>query len=357
MTDTGSAGLPASEQTVSRFAAALGFTAADLAPDAKTTDPLKVMVLCGGLGGERDVSLAGGPAVRDALRDRGHDAALLELPAQHEDAVDALMTLDGAGFDVAFAVLHGPFGEDGRCKTVLDRLNLPCTGSGVWSSVLSYRKRLAKLRWAEVGLATPPWGEAYRGQFDLDAGELPDDLDEWMFPAVVKPDAGGSSDGVTLIRDASELPAALAIAFGHDEIALCEAYIPGQEWSVPVLGGVALPPLRITPGGGGLFDRSSKYEDARTRIEPVTDVAGESELGDVAARVSELAVEATEAVFAEGLVRVDVRVGPDGSTWLLELNANPGLSPKSQVPRSAAAAGVPAGLLYERCCRLAVSAG
>ena len=338
-----------------RFAAALGFAAADLLPGAKTADPLKVAVLCGGLGPERDVSLNGGPTVRDALRGRGHDARLLELPDSHEDAVDALMTLDGAGFDVAFPVLHGPFGEDGRCRTVLDRLGLPATGSGVWSSVLSYRKRLAKMRWSEVGLPTPPWAETFRGQHDLDAGELPDDIEEWIFPAVVKPDAGGSSDGVTLVRGVSELPAALATAFESDEIALCEGYVPGAEWSVPVLGGVALPPLRITPGGGGLFDRASKYADDRTRIEPVTNAPGESEAGDTAAKVSELAVAAAEAIFAEGLVRVDVRVGPDGSAWLLELNANPGLSSRSQVPRSAAAAGIPAGVLYERCCRLALS--
>ena len=342
--------------TPSRFAAALGLTAADLADGATTGEPLKIAVLCGGLGSERDVSLNCGPAVRDALRARGHDAALLELPDSHEDAVDALMTLDGAGFDVAFPVLHGPFGEDGRCRTVLDRLGLPAVGSGVWSSVLSYRKRLAKMRWAEVGLPTPPWAETFRGQKDLDAGELPDDIEDWPFPCVVKPDAGGSSDGVSLVRDAAGLNAALAAAFEHDEIALCEGFVPGEEWSVPVLGGVALPPLRITPGGGGhLFDRTAKYGDDRTRIEPITDAAGESGAGDTAAKVSKLAVAAAEAVFAEGLVRIDVRVGPDGSAWLLELNAHPGLSAKSQVPKSAAAAGIPAGVLYERCCRLALS--
>ena len=355
MTGSADTGLPDTSPSAGRFAEALGFGADDLVSGAKTDDPLRVVVLCGGLGPERDVSLAGGPAVRDALRGRGHDARLLELPDSHEDAVDALMVLDGAGFDVAFPVLHGAFGEDGRCRTVLDRLDLPAVGSGVWSSVLTYRKRLAKMRWAEVGLPTPPWAETFRGQCDLDEGELPEDVDEWVFPAVVKPDAGGSSDGVTLVRDASELNAALAVAFGLDEIAVCEAYVPGEEWSVPLLDGVPLPPLRITPGGGGLFDRASKYADDRTRIEPVTDGPGEGPLGETAARVSELAAAAAEAVFADGLARVDVRVGPDGSAWLLELNANPGLSARSQVPRSAAAAGVPAGVLYERCCRLALS--
>ena len=343
---------------ITRFAEALGFDPADLAPGAKTDDPLRIVVLCGGLGPEREISLNGGPAVRDALRDRGHDAALLELPASHEDAVDALVSLDdppGGPFDVAFPVLHGPFGEDGRVQAILDRVGLPYTGGGVWSSLLCYRKRLSKMRWAEQGLPTPPWAETFRGSCDLKKGELPEDAAVWPFPLVVKPDAGGSSLGVSTAASSDELSAALIRAFEHDEAAVCEAFVPGEEWSVPVLGRAALPPLRITPAGGGLFDWAAKYEDPATAFEIVTDAADDSGLGATAGTVSDVAVAAAESLFTDGLVRVDLRVDPRGRPWLLEVNGCPGLSGRSQVPRSAAAAGIPAGALYERCCRLALS--
>ena len=355
----------ASRPAVSRFAAALGFTADQLRPGATTDDPLRVVVICGGPGPERAVSLAGGPAVQAALKERGHDAVRLELPEAHEDCVDALMTLDGRHatgpggrpvepFDVAFLVLHGPFGEDGRVQTVLDRLGLPYTGSGVWSSILSWRKRLSKRRWAEEDLPTAPWAVVVRGS--LGEGELPGDAEEWPLPFVVKPDAGGSSVGVSVVHELSQLTGALAAAHAHDDLAVAEQFVPGEEWSVPVLGRTALPPLRIVPpgGAGAVFDFAAKYEDPGTVIEAVTDGAGESARGDVAAAAADLAVRAAEALFADGLVRVDLRVAPDDTLWLLELNASPGLSAASQVPRSAAAAGVPAGLLYERCCRTAL---
>ena len=352
-----------------RYAAALGFTPEELRPGATTDDPLRIVVICGGMGSEREISLNGGRCAQAALKERGHDAVRLELPELHEDCVDALMTLDpehgpfasgemeGGPFDVAFLALHGRFGEDGRVQTVLERLDLPYTGSGVWSSVLSWRKRLAKERWAELDLPTAPWAECVRGA--REEGELPEDAGDWPLPFVVKPDAGGSSVGVTVIRSLDELTDALAAAHAHDEIAIAEQFIPGEEWSVPVLDGVALPPLRITPPGGSdaLFTYAAKYEDAATRFEVVTDAPGESRDGDVAAAIRELAVRAAEGIFADGLVRVDLRVAPDDSPWLLELNAIPGFSTSSQVPRSAAAAGVSAGLLYERCCRIALGGG
>ena len=366
MSDAGSPTAPAAVEHADRFATALGFTAEERRPGAVTADPLRVVVLCGGMGPERAISLASGAGVQAALKERGHDAVRLELPEIHEDCVDALMTLDpvhgpfatgensGGVFDVAFVALHGPFGEDGRVQTVLDRLALPYTGSGIWSSVLSWRKRLAKARWAELELPTAPWAEIVRGS--LEEGELPEDGDQWPLPFVIKPDAGGSSVGVSVIHELAELPAALAAAHAHDEIAVAEQFIPGQEWSVPVLDGVALPPLRITPAGGpnALFSYAAKYEDDRTRFEVITDGPDDSDDGAIAAAAANLAVRAAEALFAEGLSRVDLRVAPNGSQWLLELNAVPGFSPVSQTPRSAAAAGVSAGLLYERCCRLAM---
>ncbi|QDT16373.1 D-alanine--D-alanine ligase family protein [Alienimonas californiensis] len=357
---------------VARYAAALGLTPEELRPGGVTDDPLRIAVLCGGMGPEREISLASGAAVQAALKDRGHDAVRLELPQSHEDCVDALMTLDpvhgpfatgekaGGAFDVAFVALHGAFGEDGRVQTVLERLGLPYTGSGIWSSVLSWRKRLAKARWAELGLRTAPWAELYRGGWDEDDDEPPEDCGNWPLPFVIKPDAGGSSVGVTRIDSLDELREAVAAAHAHDELAVAEQYIPGEEWSVPVLEGVALPPLRITPPGGAdaLFTYAAKYEDGGTRIEalPVGPEAGVAVTGDraVAAAAAKLAVKAAEAVYAEGLCRVDLRVAPDGSPWLLELNAVPGFSAASLVPRSAAAAGVSAGLLYEQCCRLAL---
>ncbi|MEM9704128.1 MAG: hypothetical protein AAF907_16940, partial [Planctomycetota bacterium] len=321
---------------------------------------------CGGLGGDRATSLESGAAVQSALKERGHDAVRLELPDSHEDCVDALMTLDpqfgpfttgerpGGTFDVAFVGLHGPFGEDGRAPTVLDRLGLPHTGSGVWSSVLSWRKRLSKARWAELELPTAPWAEFVQGS--LGEGELPEEGADWPFPFIVKPDAGGSSRGVSRIDAIEELPAALKEAHAHDYFAVAEQFIPGDDWTVPVLNGTALPPVRFQAGAEANSPFSFAPSQANGGVQPEAVTAGpeDGELGRTAAAVAELGAKAAEAIFADGLCEVDLRVAPDGSPWLLELNAVPRFSAGGATPRSAGAAGISPGLLYERCCRLAL---
>ena len=287
----------------------------------------------------------------------------MELADSHEDAVDALLSLEWVDprtgtapgpFDVAFLALHGPFGEDGRVQTVLDRTGLPYTGAGPHASLLSWRKPLAKQRWKDAGLPTPGWVELPKGALEEEAEEHggEPDFTGWPFPMIVKPAAGGSSLGVSAAPTPAELPAALERAYAHDRVALCERFVAGEEWSVPLLDGHALPPLKITrpPSADpfAVFDYGSKYERAETVIEPH---AG----GATAELVAGVAVAAAEAVAAEGLVRVDVKVDSGGVPWLLELNSCPGFSPASQVPRSAAAAGFTPGELYERCCRLALA--
>ena len=331
--------------------------------EERTDDPLRVVVICGGLGAERSISLASGRAVTDALNARGHAAQRLELADSHEDAVDALLSLEWLDprtgrrpgpFDVAFLALHGPFGEDGRVQTILDRTGLPYTGGGPHAMLLTWRKRLAKQRWHDAGLPTSAWVEVPRGALDEEREERggEPDFSDWPFPLVVKPDAGGSSVGVSAAPTPAELPAALERAHAHDPIALCERFVPGEEWSVPLLDREALPPLKITRRASGdpyaLFDYAAKYEDRATVIEPHTG-------GRIAERVAGVAVAAAEAVDAAGLVRVDLRVDEDGVPWLLELNAIPGFSPASQIPRSAAAAGFTPGELYEQCCRRALA--
>ena len=339
--------------------------------DGDDPAPLSVVVICGGLGPERAVSLASGRAVTDALNAAGHAARRLELPDTHEDAVDALLSLEWADpdtgrppgpFDVAFLALHGPFGEDGRVQTVLDRTGLPYTGSGVWSSLLTWKKTLAKQRWADAELPTPGWIELPAGAHEHDLEEAEKNGEEpahlsFPYPLVVKPDAGGSSVGVSVAAGPEELEACLERAYDHDGTALLERYVAGTEWGVPVLGRDPLPPVRIrySDGAGAgesneaypLFTTAAKYEDARTTFAPAAKGA-EAEL------VAGLAVAAAEACETDGLVRVDVKVDEDGVPWVLEVNSCPGFSPRSQVPKSIEYAGFRPGDVYATACRMAL---
>jgi D-alanine-D-alanine ligase len=325
---------------------------------------LTIAVLLGGTSEERRVSLASGRAIVDALRSRGHDVvpvdpaygpilpdeesgylggevgreppSLEELRRMGRMAVGAelagLPALREA--DVVFLALHGGDGENGRIQAVLDVAGVPYTGSGVLGSALAFDKRVSKelLQWA--GVPTPAW--APRGASE-------DEVIETLgLPLVVKPASGGSTVGLTVVRSADELPAALELAGCYDGDVLCEAFVPGRELTVTVLEGEALPVVEIIPGGE-IYDYESKYTPGRTRyVVPAELDPGETE------ELGRLAVRAFQALRQESLSRIDFRRHPDGSSWCLEANSLPGMTATSLVPKAAGAAGIPFPELCER---------
>ncbi len=290
----------------------------------RITDPLafgRVAVVMGGDSAERAVSLDSGRNVLEALRARGVDAHPV-------DGVTALLdAIRGGHFARVFNILHGRGGEDGVLQGALEALRIPYTGSGVLGSALSMDKIRTKQVWIACGLPTPEFVVCRPGD---DASALVAALG---LPVVVKPAHEGSSVGVSRVRSPAELSTAFATAARYDAMLLVERLIEGDELTVAILDGDALPSIRIVPAGG-YYDWHAKYVAEDTQyLCPGLDGAAEAEL-------RALALEAFHAAGCTGWGRVDVMRDRAGGLWLLEVNTTPGMTSHSLVPKAAAAVGI-----------------
>lgn len=283
----------------------------------------RVAVLLGGSSSEREVSLASGANILAALQRQGVDAFAV-------DGIPALVEAIGAGrVDRVFNILHGTRGggEDGVLQGLLSALSIPFTGAGVLGSALSMDKVRSKQVWQALGLPTP----AYRV---LDSGRgLEQAAAELGLPVIVKPAREGSSVGITRVHHARDLAAAAALAARHDGTLLMEQLIRGEELTVAVLAGRALPSVRIIPAGQW-YDYHAKYQADDTRYQcPALTGAEEAELAG-------LALAACRALDVSGWGRVDIMRDGHGQPFLLEVNTAPGMTSHSLVPKAAAAAGI-----------------
>lgn len=287
-------------------------------------DPLRVAVLSGGQSAERKVSLQSGEAVSIALRSRGHNVTDID------PAVVDLGSYDWTGTDVAFLALHGTFGEDGGVQSVLEQLGVTFTGSGLVASKLAFSKSAAKERFLQSGVPTPEYAVIH----ETDSLEhIAEKADAIGYPLVVKPDAQGSSIGVSIVRSAEELQAALSQCFYFDSFGLLERAIESEEWTLGVIDDQPLPLIRIGTGRT-FFDFEAKYEDDTTQYEfPKTDDSFGKLLIDTS-------LSACRSLGTEGVARVDLMVDETGRPWVLEVNTIPGMTDHSLVPKSAAHAGL-----------------
>jgi D-alanine-D-alanine ligase len=286
---------------------------------------LTIVVLLGGWSTERDVSLDSGRAVINALRSRGHDVRELD-PA----AID-ILTYPWVGVDAAFIALHGSFGEDGTVQSLLDDLRIPYTGSGPAASQLAMNKSASKQRFIAHGLPTPTFQTVHVEESD---SSIADKAAAFGFPLVVKPNAQGSSVGVTIVDRPEQLVDATHAAFRHDPLVLLETYIPGRELTVAVLDRRPLPPIEIQPARP-FYDYHAKYQD------DATDYVFEIDLPPAVLRgVESVAVSAVESLGCCGVARVDLRLDGEHRPWLLEVNTIPGFTDHSLVPKAAARAEI-----------------
>jgi D-alanine-D-alanine ligase len=290
----------------------------------RITDPKlfgRVAVALGGNSAEREVSLDSGRNVLEALRSRGVDAHPV-------DGIPALLDALRAGhFARVFNILHGRGGEDGMLQGALQALGVPFTGSGVLGSALTMDKVRTKEVWIAKGLPTPRF-RAYRKGDDIAAviGEL-------GYPVIVKPSHEGSSVGITRVHGDADLPAAIELASRYDGELVIEQLIVGDEFTVGILHGEALPSIHIVPKGE-FYDYHAKYVAEDTQyLCPGLEGAAEDEM-------RALALVAFGAAGASGWGRVDVMRDRDGRNWLLEVNTTPGMTSHSLVPKAARAVGI-----------------
>jgi D-alanine-D-alanine ligase len=296
----------------------------------------KIIVLMGGPGSEREVSLASGRAVVKALRGLGLDADPLELPGTRFDLP--------ASTGLVFNAIHGTFGEDGQLQDILDRSGVPYTGAGAASSRLAFDKSLAKQAFLAAGVPTP------RAEtIDFSAGPV---RPSFQLPYVAKPPREGSSVGVHIIRDAATADDQLADAARYGNDILVEEFIEGKELTVAILDDVALPIVHIAPPGG-VYDMASKYpwlSGSRG-----SEYFCPADLDEETTRsVQAAALAAHRALGIEIYSRVDVLLDAAGRPFVLEANTIPGMTETSLLPKSAAASGIPFPELCRTIARLSL---
>src|SRR5579864_9805709 len=351
-----------------------------MAADPKTTGAKRprVAILMGGPSPERDVSLAGGVQVLQAIDRTRFDALVYEITREGKflprpdllrlagaagpPEVGGVPTATGATtmaphgigetvgdgtVDLAFIVLHGPYGEDGTIQGLLELLGIPYTGSGVLASALA----MDKLRSRQIGMANglpfPRFvtveGGAWPAGRDEIAGRIARDLG---YPCVVKPNAQGSSIGVTIVRDERGLEAAVEAALEYDDVALVEEYLRGTELTCGVLDDAdtgapaALSVIEIVPKRE-FFTFEAKYQGASEEICPARISAAQ------AAKAQELALRTHQVLGCDGFSRTDLFL-TDGDLVVLETNTIPGLTEGSLIPLAARAAGIPYPELLDR---------
>jgi len=284
----------------------------------------KVAVMLGGTSAERPVSLNSGGAVLAALTRQGIDAHAFD-PATRN-----LGDLITGEFDRVFIALHGRYGEDGCMQGALELLAIPYTGSGVMASAIGMDKWRTKLLWRAAGLPTADW-EILSAASDFAAVEK-----RLGLPIFVKPAREGSSIGMSKVTQPGTLQAAYETAAEHDPLVLAEMFIDGAEFTVGILGGAALPLIRLQPAKEKAFyDFEAKYLRNDTQYHCP---AGLPEAQEMALR--QLALEAFRLIGGRGWGRVDMMLDSLGNPYLLEVNTSPGMTDHSLVPMAARVAGL-----------------
>lgn len=288
----------------------------------------RVAVLKGGPSAEREVSLASGAAVAAALRGLGYDVLEVDVTSESLDLPPET--------DVVFIALHGTFGEDGTLQALLEHRGIPFTGSGSDASRMAFDKAASKRIFERHGIATARYEVLSRN-----------DRRTLKLPVVVKPPRQGSSIGLSKVFEESEWNAALETALRYDREVLVEAFIPGSELTVGIVGDQVLPVVEIR-APDGYYDYKAKYTKG------LTDYLVPAPISATDTRhCQELAWRTFTALGCRGMGRVDIRLTPEGHAYVLEMNTIPGFTETSLLPKAARAAGLEFPALCDKILNLA----
>lgn len=342
---------------------------------------MNIVVLAGGLSGERDVSLTSGTLVCNALRRSGHGAILVDLffgvenvPENILDAfwvsgqlepykvpptapdIDKVRAMRGdSGYgeigknvielcraaDIVFLGLHGETGENGKLQAVFDVMGIRYTGSGYLGSALAMNKGLSKQIFTNHGIRMAG-GKVYS------KAESANIAREFSLPLIVKPISGGSSIGVTKAETPEELQMAIDGALKYEDEILVEEFIEGREFSCGILDDRALPLVEIIPNDG-FYDYEHKYQAG------ITNEVCPAELDEEnTKKIQQIALKAHKVLGLSVYSRVDFILGKDGGIYCLEANTLPGMTPTSLIPQEANAVGISYEALCEQIIELSL---
>ena len=329
---------------------------------------MKIALLCGGVSPERDISLASGRNVAEALRSKDHDVFVFDpafganQPPEDEifkfsikseapknnnqdtfsqrSYIDTVNNALPDDTSVVFIALHGTWGEDGKVQSLLEFRGLRYTGSGVLASALAMDKLVSKRIFTESGILTPPW-ITVKKNFDLQNLIREIDL-QFGYPVVVKPVNQGSTVGMAIVQQEDRLGGAIDIAFRFSDTIIIEMYVPGKEITVAVLDDRALPLIEIRPKQG-YYDYKNKYTAGMTEYLVPAPIEEK-----MSSDIQDIALDAFNVIGCKGFGRIDFRVDPAGKAYCLEANTIPGLTNTSLVPKAARAVGIDFGELCDR---------
>lgn len=277
----------------------------------------KVAVLMGGISAEREISLISGAAVHKALLAKGVDAHVVDANPRNIDQLKA------QGFDRAFIVLHGRWGEDGVVQGALEATGMPFTGSRVLGSALAMDKVRSKQIWQSLNLPTAAY-RVLQNEADLDGL-----IDELGLPLFLKPAREGSSVGIGKVSNADQLLSVYQQAAAVGDDVLAEQFIDGAELTVGILDGQALPIVRMSTENE-FYDFDAKYKSDDTQYFCPAGLPAKLE-----AEIQSIALKAFNALGCRGWGRVDVMLNANGQPQLLETNTVPGMTDHSLVPMAA----------------------
>jgi D-alanine-D-alanine ligase len=343
--------------------------------------PLRVAVLAGGRSAEHEVSLSSGRAVGEGLQTAGHEVLWVQIERDgtwcHQGR--PLSVCPGAGLlatDVAFAALHGPFGEDGTVQGMLESLDVAYVGAGVAASAVCMDKVLFKRLMGAAGVDQVEYVGVREPRWRTARAEVLAEVAALGLPVFVKPAHQGSSLGIAKVSAAEELAGAIEAAFAHDALVIVEVQGEGVEVECGVLGlsdasapdrpalgfalegvagasiGAAAAALASEPGeivfAGDWYDFGAKYTQGGMELKVPARISASART-----RVMELALETFAYAGCEGLARVDFFV--DGERVLVnELNTMPGFTPTSVYAKLMEVSGIGYPELVDRLCRLAI---
>jgi len=331
---------------------------------------MKITVLMGGTSSERNVSLASGIRIVQALRSKGHDVTPMD-PARgvisdteerelstgkvgtEPPSLESLSKFAQGTFlsnlttmkeitsaDVVFLALHGGQGEDGTLQALLDMAHVKYTGSGHLSSALAMDKDLSKKLFRTEDVKTADW---------LMAPATTEKVEGILgLPVIVKPSKQGSTVGLSLVKKREDLAPAIEEASKYDDEVMIEQFIPGRELTVGVLGDVALPVGEIFPKHE-IYDYECKYTAGMASEEFPAKLSKEA-----TEKVQQQALQAFKALKLRGYARIDFRLTTEGEFYCLEANTLPGMTELSLIPQGAAAMGIGFPELCERIVKLAL---
>ncbi len=288
----------------------------------------RIVVLMGGPSKEAEVSRRTGAAIADALTSLGYSANTLELNPK-----TLLHDIEAMNGDIVFNAIHGKYGEDGALQGLLEMAEIPYTGPGIMTHAVGMNKKISKDVFTGAQIPTANF-VSFNGAVQSEKEIIHSIHTEFSFPVVLKPATQGSSIGVTIVKEESQLQVAVSEALQFDPILVVEKFVKGREFTVSVLNGKALPVIEIRPHSGE-YDYESKYTAGATDyLVPAP----------ISEKMTKEMQNIGELVYRElqgsGVIRVDIMTDEEDNLYVLEYNTVPGMTATSLVPKAANEVGI-----------------